>query len=86
MTGKFNHKHFMIFCKRGNLYPAGYRGRRRLLRVGREGSGLTLRQTSSQILITTATEKKNEERGLGAAALDRIPVYPGQRPLFLQQY
>jgi hypothetical protein len=29
----------MIFCKRGNLYPTGYRGRRRFLRVGRERSG-----------------------------------------------
>jgi hypothetical protein len=39
---------------------------------------LILRQTSSQILITTATEEKNEERRFGAAASDRIPVYPGQ--------
>jgi transposase len=57
-----------------------------LFRVGRERSGVKLWQTSSQILITTATEEKNEERRFGAATSNRISVYPEQRPLFLQLY
>jgi hypothetical protein len=76
----------MIFCKRGNLYPTGYRGGCRLFCVGRERSGFVLWQTSSRIIITTATEEKNEERRLGAATSNRISVYSEQRPLFLQLY
>jgi hypothetical protein len=43
-------------------------------------------QTSSRILIATATEENNEERRFGAATPNRISVYPEQRPLFLQLY
>jgi transposase len=57
-----------------------------LLRVGRERSGFNLWQTSSRIIITTATENDNEERRFGAATSNRISVYPEQRPLFLQLY
>jgi hypothetical protein len=45
-----------------------------------------LRQTPPQIPIATAAEKNNEERRFDAATPNRIPVYPGQRPLFLQLY
>jgi hypothetical protein len=36
-------------------------------------------QTSSQILITTATGEKNEERRFGAATSNRISVYRNGR-------
>jgi hypothetical protein len=48
----------MMFCTRGILYPAGYRGRRRLFRVWRERPGKTLRQTPAQLVITTAAEAR----------------------------
>jgi hypothetical protein len=57
-----------------------------LFRIGRERSGFILWKTSSQILITTAAEEKNEERRFGAAAPNRISVYPEQNPLFHQLY
>jgi hypothetical protein len=61
------------------------------LRAARERSGGNTWQTSSRILITTAAEEHNEEppRARGFffnAAASRIPVYPGQRPLFRQFY
>jgi hypothetical protein len=70
----------MIFCKRGNLYSTGYRGRRRLFCAGRERSGGNLWQTSSRIIITTAAEENNEGRRFGAATSNRISVYPEQGP------
>jgi predicted dehydrogenase len=85
-VGSVYHKYFMIFCRRGNLYPTGYRGRRRLFRVVRERSGGNLWQTSSQIIIATAAEENNEGQRFGAAISDRISVYPEQRPLFRQFY
>jgi transposase len=43
-------------------------------------------QTSSRIVITTATEENNDERRFGDATPNRISVNPGQRPLFLQLF